>query len=427
MEASAGGRFNRPPADDPAARFRILPDPRPFSSGTVPASPLTVHWPIQPTEIQRRFAPPFCPRPSCSQHRLLQPSQFRYQRAGSYRRADGRRVPRFRCSACHTTFGKQAFAVSYYLKRPRLLVPVAAGLVNGAAHRQIARMVHCAPSTVTRLSARLGRHALLLQVLALLHLPDDAEDSLLDHSETFEGSQDAPVALATLVGAHSWFCYGLEGSSHQRTGRRSPFQEARRRQRPHRDPRGGYRGSAARLLAIRLHFGPKNHPLRFLLDDKNDYRQAVRGLGSPQRLRLIVYPNPKRGPKGSPRSPEARRRDQAMFPNDLLHALMRHSLAHHHRETIAFPRRANAAIERLFLMTAWRNFVKGRSERKPDRTTPAMVKGLTDAPWSWERLLARRLFPGRLPVPSSWMEIYRREWTTPALPSNARHALSRAF
>ncbi len=98
-------------------------------------------------------------------------------------RADGRCVPRYRCHTCHRSFSKQSFATSYFLKRPELLVPVAHGLVNGAAHRQIARMVGCAPSTVTRLSARLGRHAQLLQVLALLHLPStDTEDTILDHT-----------------------------------------------------------------------------------------------------------------------------------------------------------------------------------------------------------------------------------------------------
>ena len=385
-----------------------------------------MRWPIQPVEIQRRFAPPFCPRRECLQHRVGDPREFAYERAGAYWRANGRRVPRYRCMACGSTFGKQAFSVSYYLKRPELLAPIAAGLVNGAAHRQIARMVGCAPSTVTRLSARIGRHALLLQVLALRELQDDAEDSVLDHAEAFEGSQDAPFAVATLVGSGSWFWYGLEGCTHQRTGRRSRFQEARRRKRPSRDRHGGYEGSAARLMAVRLRFGAGQAPLRIVADDKDDYARAARKIDH-GRIRLVVFPNPKRGPKGAPRSVEARRRDEAMFPNDLLHGLLRHSLAHHHRETIAFPRRANAALERLFLMMAWRNFVKGVSERKPDRTTPAMRKRLTDAPWTWSRLFARRLFPGRLPVPRSWMDIYRRAWTTPALRSNTRHDLALAF
>jgi hypothetical protein len=386
-----------------------------------------VRWPIQPLEIQRRFAPPFCPRSDCSQHRLRDPRLFTYQRFGSFVRRDGRRVPRYRCSACRKTFSKQSFALSYFLKRPEILVTVASALVNGAAHRQIARMAGCAPSTVTRLAARLGRHSLLLLVVALLHLQGDDEDSVLDHAETFEGSQDAPVAVATLVGKDSWFWYGLEGCTHERTGRRSKFQEARRKTRPRRDPRGGYAGSAARLLATRLRSGPDQRPIRVICDDNDSYRTAATHPALRDRIRLLVYPNPERGPKGSPRSEAAAKRDLMMFPNDLLHGLIRHSMAHHHRETIAFPRRGNAAMERLFLMAAWRNFVKGVSERRPDPTTPAMRKRLTDAPWTWPRVLARRLFPGRLPVPDSWMELYRRDWVTPALAANTRHELLLAY
>ena len=102
------------------------------------------------------------------------------------------------------------------------------------------------------------------------------------------------------------------------------------------------------------------------------------------------------------------------------------SASHHRRETIAFGRRTNAILERLFLASAWRNFVKGRSERKPDRTTPAMVLGVTSEPWSWDRLLARRLFPGRVRVPASWLEVYRRTWITPRIP-NTLHRLRRAY
>jgi hypothetical protein len=75
-----------------------------------------------------------------------------------------------------------------------------------------------------------------------------------------------------------------------------------------------------------------------------------------------------------------------MFPVDLLHKLLRHSVAHHRRETIAFTRRLNAAMERLCLTVIWRNFVKARSERKPRSPTPAVLLGITDTPWKWKRV-----------------------------------------
>jgi hypothetical protein len=116
-----------------------------------------------------------------------------------------------------------------------------------------------------------------------------------------------------------------------------------------------------------------------------------------------------------------------MFAVDLLHKLIRHSMAHHRRETIAFGRRLNAQLERGFLLAVWRNLVKARTERRPDPTTPAMFLKLTDEPWSWTRVLARRLFPWRVSVPNSWMKIYRRDWVTSAVGNNRRHTLVNAF
>jgi len=110
-----------------------------------------------------------------------------------------------------------------------------------------------------------------------------------------------------------------------------------------------------------------------------------------------------------------------MFPVDSLHGLLRHSLAAHRRETIAFGRRLNALAERLFLAIIWRNFVKRRSERRNEPVTAAMLAGVTDRPWTWQRVLSRRIFPAREAVGGAWKAIYRRDWVTPALGTNARH------
>ena len=110
-----------------------------------------------------------------------------------------------------------------------------------------------------------------------------------------------------------------------------------------------------------------------------------------------------------------------MFPVDLLHSLLRHSLAAHRRETIAFGRRLNAIVERFMSTVVWRNLIKGVSERRGDPTTPAMRIGLTDHPWTWEEVLSRRLFPDRQKLSGVWIDLYRRDWITTELPSNARH------
>jgi len=383
-------------------------------------------WPGTPLERLQDFRPRFCPWPDCPEHRRSLPG-YRFHRHGSYATQRRPRIPRFRCCTCRRFFSRQSFATSYYLKRPELLVPVAAGLVAGSAHRQLARSLGCAPSTVTRLSARLGRQALLLQSTALGALTGRlVEDVAADHFETFEFSQDLPFGVLTSVGRDSWFVYGLDPAPHARSGQRTALQEARRLARPARRSRGGYAGSFRRGLDLLLPLVPEGQPLRVACDGKTQYLDALGHHRGRRRIHLEVHPNPVRGPKGAPRSAAALVRDRALHTVDQWHALLRHSRADHKRETIAFGRRLNAIMERLFLATVWRNFVKGRSERRPDPATPAMRLGLADTPWTWRRVLSRRLFPRRVRMPRVWREIYARDWTTPVLETNLRHRLRHA-
>jgi hypothetical protein len=334
-------------------------------------------------------------------------------------------VPRFLCLICRRTFSRQTFSTSYYLKRPELLTVLAAALNAGSALRQVARSAGCAPSTPARLAARLGRHAMLLHARALTFLRGRLDEPVvLDHFETFEFTQDYPFGVATPVGARSWFSYGLDPVPHRRSGRLSDRQRLRALARPLRPSRGGYLGSTRRTLAALLPLVPEGRRLDLIGDGHLAYDRAAAGR---PRIRLHRFPNPRRGPRGIPRSAAARARDAAMFPSDLLHALLRHTQAHHRRETIAFGRRLNALIERLWLFVVWRNFVKLRSERRPEPVTPAMRVGLATEPWSWTRVLSRRLFPDRVPLTPFAARLYERRWPTPILPANALHALKHAY
>ena len=338
-------------------------------------------------------------------------------------------MPRFRCLACRRTFSQQSFACSYYLKRPELSVPIAAGLLAGSAHRQIARSLDCAPSTVTRRSARLGRHALLLSGRALRDLPVLMEPAVVDHFESFAISQDDPVGLATVVG------HRIVVPVRHRSRRRIAAVDERRR------PSGNEPLVAPLLLVVPMCVPSRAssiclaerlrvplRPLDLITDDHPAYRIALdkhpKRRHFPQADLSVIHPA---GRKAHHRSAEARRRDRAMFPADLLHGIMRHSCAHHRRETIAFSRRLNALLERAFLLVVWRNFIKARSERRSGEATPAMQLGITNQRWNWKRLLARRLFPSRIRVPAEWMRIYRRQWEVAAVPPSARHTLKLAY
>jgi transposase-like protein len=361
--------------------------------------------------------PPFCPWPDCVAHN----SRGRgFHRNGWYRTLRSpRRIPRFVCLDCGGSCSRQTFSTTYYLKRPELLVTVASGLAACSAHRQIARSSHCAKTTVTRLAERLGRHAILFQARCNAELPILAEVVVHDHFEVFIGRQDQALGIGTAVGAVSRYVYDIDPAPHQGSGRR-----------PDRTPEGRatvsasrpYVESIKRSISRLIPHLSEGQRLVLRVDGRLDYRVTLEDSALGSRTTLDVFPNPKRGPKGTPRSPEAVRRDLAMIPVDSLHQLLRHSCADHKRETIAFGRRLESILGRAHLMAVWKNFVKARSERAPDRATPAMRLGLAGERWRIERILSRRLFPQRERVSKSALRIYRKLWT-PTLPKlDRRHA-----
>jgi hypothetical protein len=111
-----------------------------------------------------------------------------------------------------------------------------------------------------------------------------------------------------------------------------------------------------------------------------------------------------------------------MFPVDQLHQLLRHTCADHKRETIAFGRRLESILGRAHLIAVWKNFIKARSERRPDRSTPAMRLGLAQDPWSWERVLSRRLLLHREPARETARKLYEKRWTSGLPELSARQA-----
>ena len=361
-----------------------------------------------------RFVPPFCPWPECTAHR----SRGRgFIRNGWYQKPSSRRrIPRFRCRDCRRTCSRQTFSASYYLKKPSLLPAVAAGLAACSAHRQIARSNHCAKTTVTRLAERLGRHAMLFHAQCRQSMPLLTERIVHDHFETFIGRQDQALGIGTAVGSRSWFVYDIDPAPHGGSGRRPDRKGRLEKLTP---SRRAYARSIQRTFRALISHLSEDQRLLCDVDGRLDYRLATAARDIKRHIVLRVFPNPKRGPKGSPRSPEARARDHAMFPVDQLHQLLRHTCADHKRETIAFGRRLESIVGRAQLIAVWKNFIKCRSERRPDRSTPAMKLLLTASRWRWERLFTRRLFVDRAELSGAAELVYRKRWTK-SLPELAR-------
>ncbi len=351
--------------------------------------PLT---PCQPIDVRRtdRFRPPHCPRPECPAHRHVG-AGYRYKRDGWFRRACAprRKEPRFRCKTCGGGFSRRTFCATYRLKRPELLEPVADLLVAGSCLRQIARHLGCAPSTVMRLSVRLGRHATLFQKRAFQAIDGIREPVVFDHFEAFVRSQVERLAIGTPVGQHSWYVFPQSAARYRGSTRRSRRKRALRRAIEPTPP-----GAVVRSVceSLGLLTSKAIGALELVSDEHPAYRTAIRGFGS--EIRHRVYANPKRSPgHGVSR---ARTRNREMFPADLLHKLLRHCQAHHRRETIAFGRKSSSVLGRAELHAVWRNFIKLVTERRPTTLTPAIQIGLTDRRWGWRDVLAERLFERRI-------------------------------
>lgn len=102
-----------------------------------------------------------------------------------------------------------------------------------------------------------------------------------------------------------------------------------------------------------------------------------------------------------------------LFPINRLDLLLRHGGANHKRETIAFSKRRQGALERAAVFAVWVNFQKSRSEKRRD-ATPAQVLGLAPARLATAAILAARLLPHRVELPAPWRAYYERRIATRA-------------
>jgi hypothetical protein len=353
-------------------------------------------------------APPFCPNPGCPHH--LAPQGWRWKRDGFHHRLCApRRVQRYRCLRCRRSFSDQTFRTSYWLKRPGLLLPVAWRLLACSAYRQIAREFGCSSTTIAGLSARLGRHALLFQ---RRHGPAGGirEALVSDGFESFEYSQYHPTWYHLAVGARSYLLYGFTDSELRRKGRMTDRQRARRAElesslgRP--EP-NSIELEVAELLRL---VAPERQAVTIRSDEHPAYPRAFRRV---PHLTIRHEVTPGRLPRTT---------HNPLFPINLTDLLIRHSGANHKRETIAFSKRRQSAIERLALFQVWRNFIKHRSELKR-AGTPAMALGLTDHPLTFREILAERLFPSRVRLPERLARYYWRQIHTRAYAKQRSHRL----
>lgn len=249
------------------------------------------------------------------------------------------------------------------------------------------------------------------------------EPIVIDGFETFEYSQFFPFHLNLAVGSKSWFVYHFTDSPLRRKGTMTSDQRRRREDlertlgRP--DPKAVETGivDLLRPLLVRR----TGSTLEFFLhsDDHPAYRMALRRLrhqpGVPS-IRHQVTSSTRRRTTSNP-----------LFPVNLADLLLRHGQAGHRRETIAFSKRRQGAIERLAIFTVWRNAVKRRREREAGMTA-AIAAGILDRPWRWQDVFRARRFPTPRLLPGPWWAYYwRRVKTLPLGAGQTEHRLKYAF
>ena len=358
----------------------------------------------------RFFRPPHCPNPACDFH--LDAAGWRYKRAGFYtRRAFPRRIQRYRCSRCHRSFSSQTFSPTYWLRRPDVFHTLWDRLLSGSCLRQMARTLSVSPTTLMRQTTRLGRHALLfLQA----HRPRLAEPLVVDGFESFAFSQDYPLHVNLAVGADSHFLYAFTDSELRRKGRMTERQRRRRSDRERRfgraDPRAVERGMAELLRLV----VPDPGRVTIRSDEHRAYPRAF-AQSAPGRIH-----------HERTSSVAARTTGNPLFPVNRVDLLIRHSGAHHKRETIAYSKRHQALMERMAIFAVWLNFQKSFSEKRQD-ATPAERLGVARHKLSTREILAQRLFSSRIKLPPVWRRYYQRRVPTRPLGLPAPHALSYAY
>ncbi len=285
-------------------------------------------------------------------------------------------------------------------------------VVGCMANRQMARALMCSPTTIAHQVARLGRHCLLVQAAELQRLPQLAEIAI-DGFETFEWSQYFPFHHNVAVDVPSGYFLYHTDSPLRRKGRMTSQQKTRRAslelalgKPPGRAVEIGVRDLLEPLLA-------RSPGLTIRSDDHRAYPRAIAAHRIDFRHHITS-------------SKERRDERNPLWEINVLDMFVRHSTAAHKRETIAWPKRRQASVEKLTIFQVWRNYIKRRRE-KGERVTSAMELGLASRPWRIQDLLDERRFFGRIPLSERWQDYYRRAVQTLALRVNRLHTLRYAF
>ena len=317
------------------------------------------------------FVPPACPRAGCAASRPG--STFTYRRAGSYRRlCDGHRIARFRCGTCQLTFSVQTFRLDYRLRRPELDRPIFLGLVSKVSHRQAARTLGTRRPTVERRLVRFGEHARAFHELLLEGKTVQGSFSL-DEAETFERDRRLePVTVPVLIERGSRFLVHVETAALPARKLVSPALERRKLELEEKrgKRRNGSRAAVRRCFAVLRDHTEPGRELEVLTDRKSTYPSVLRKVFGKRKVA-----------HGTTSSKSRRDIKNPLFAINHTLAMLRDGVSRLVRRSWCHAKRRERLGLHLWTYVAWRNYVRGVSNRRR-AVTPAMAIGVDATRWA---------------------------------------------
>ena len=352
------------------------------------------------------IVPPFCPNSACSYHvsrgkRKLQRRTW-YQRDGTYpSKCLGRKVQRFICKRCGRKFSAQTFSLDYGVKKRIPYRRVFDQINSGSGIRFLARNLGVTDKVITNRISRLARqaigmHALLKNEFRL------TEDLAADGFESFTLSQYFPNNIHLAVGKQSQYLYGIDYAHIRRKGRMTEKQKMRREtlEKRWKAPSGDLSASFTRLMRHIFLYRRENegNPLILYTDEKQEYRQVLDGVEGVKHLTISSH--------------IARTVRNDLFAVNYYDREIRKDQSNHHRETVEFSRDVNNAMDRLWMYSAYHNYVKPyrtgmKGEKIPTHGECAGIPAESIGR-VWKRFFTRRFFVGHVDLSESqWYSWYR--------------------
>lgn len=237
---------------------------------------------------------------------------------------------------------------------------------------------------------------------------------VVDGFETFELSQYFPIHHHVAVEKGTDFFAYFTDSELRRKGSMTSQQKKRREELEKRlgrpDPKAVENDMREVIEVV------TNGQLQTVIhsDDHPAYRRSIKQLQVEISHRI---------------TPGKKHRDKnnSLWEVNLLDLLIRHCNANHRRETIAWSKRRQASAERLAILLVWRNYMKGRREKKRGSPTPAMERGMMGHQVEVDELLSSRLFRTRMELPPRWSQYYDRTVSTRGLENERGHGLTYGY